>query len=361
MQTIATLLAEHIPLERFLPAFTRNVADLLRPHKGRIEVGADADLTALTPDGKSPRSRTRVVAGERRPTSGIRALREVKRVSPAKVEDSHTRGWIVPVGGAEDKEQDAVILRRFVEVSGGSAARIAIIPTASRLPDTGPRYERIFRKLGATRPPASPSRPAPTPNATTSSTPRASHRRLPHRRQPAPALHDPRRHPRRPRHPPPQRPRRHRRRHLGRRRDPLRTHDRLRPGRRHTQIAGLASLAPGFGLTNRLVIDQHFRQRDRLGRLLSVLAFNPFAVGIGLDEDTAAFIDPRRRPPRRGRRRHHHRRRVPPRALLDGPRQEPARPSASPASAPHPHPQRHLQPPHPQVATPPPPPEDELD
>jgi cyanophycinase len=59
-----------------------------------------------------------------------------------------------------------------------------------------------------------------------------------------------------------------------------------------TPKAGLASLAPGFGLTNRLVIDQHFRQRDRLGRLLSVLAFNPFAVGIGLDEDTAAFIDP---------------------------------------------------------------------
>src|SRR4030095_7611467 len=59
-----------------------------------------------------------------------------------------------------------------------------------------------------------------------------------------------------------------------------------------TPRAGWATLAPGFGLTNRVIIDQHFRQRDRLGRLLSALAYNPFAVGIGLDEDTAAFIDP---------------------------------------------------------------------
>ena len=40
------------------------------------------------------------------------------------------------------------------------------------------------------------------------------------------------------------------------------------------------------------IIDQHFRQRDRLGRLLTALAYNPFAVGLGLDEDTAAFIQP---------------------------------------------------------------------
>jgi beta-aspartyl-dipeptidase (metallo-type) len=53
MQTIAGLLAAKVPLERFLPAFTRNVADLLRwPHKGRIEVGAAADLLALTPSGR---------------------------------------------------------------------------------------------------------------------------------------------------------------------------------------------------------------------------------------------------------------------------------------------------------------------
>ncbi|MGH8204114.1 MAG: cyanophycinase, partial [Steroidobacteraceae bacterium] len=57
-------------------------------------------------------------------------------------------------------------------------------------------------------------------------------------------------------------------------------------------IAGSVRLAPGLGLTNRFVIDQHFRERDRLGRLITALAYNPYAVGLGLDEDTAAFIGP---------------------------------------------------------------------
>jgi cyanophycinase len=57
-------------------------------------------------------------------------------------------------------------------------------------------------------------------------------------------------------------------------------------------ISGSVRLAPGLGLTNRFIIDQHFRQRDRLGRLITALAYNPFAIGIGLDEDTAAFIGP---------------------------------------------------------------------
>jgi cyanophycinase len=55
---------------------------------------------------------------------------------------------------------------------------------------------------------------------------------------------------------------------------------------------GSVTLSAGLGLTNRIIIDQHFRQRDRLGRLLTALAYNPFAVGMGLDEDTAAFIGP---------------------------------------------------------------------
>jgi cyanophycinase len=54
----------------------------------------------------------------------------------------------------------------------------------------------------------------------------------------------------------------------------------------------MTTMAPGLGLTNHFIIDQHFRQRDRIGRLLTALAYNPFAIGIGLDEDTAAFIRP---------------------------------------------------------------------
>ena len=53
IEAIVILLKEGLPLERFLPIFTRNVAELLRwPHKGRIAVGADADLIGLTPDGQ---------------------------------------------------------------------------------------------------------------------------------------------------------------------------------------------------------------------------------------------------------------------------------------------------------------------
>src|ERR1700677_4579406 len=58
-------------------------------------------------------------------------------------------GWIVPIGGAEEKENSPQILRRFVELAGGPAADIAIIPTASLVRETGPRYERIFGDMGA--------------------------------------------------------------------------------------------------------------------------------------------------------------------------------------------------------------------
>ena len=52
LETLNALLSRGLPLERALPAFTRNPADLLRlPGKGRIEVGADADLVALSAEG----------------------------------------------------------------------------------------------------------------------------------------------------------------------------------------------------------------------------------------------------------------------------------------------------------------------
>jgi len=59
-----------------------------------------------------------------------------------------------------------------------------------------------------------------------------------------------------------------------------------------TPRAGSVQLTAGLGLTNRVIVDQHFRQRDRLGRLMTALAYNPFAIGLGLDEDTAAFLGP---------------------------------------------------------------------
>ncbi len=58
------------------------------------------------------------------------------------------RGYIIPIGGAEEKLDNPEILDRFVEVCGGRSARITIIPTASELDDTGRNYEKLFRKLG---------------------------------------------------------------------------------------------------------------------------------------------------------------------------------------------------------------------
>jgi len=57
-----------------------------------------------------------------------------------------------------------------------------------------------------------------------------------------------------------------------------------------TPRSGGANLAPGLGLTNRVVIDQGGHASDRLGRLLAALALNPFALGLGVDAATAAVI-----------------------------------------------------------------------
>jgi len=57
-------------------------------------------------------------------------------------------------------------------------------------------------------------------------------------------------------------------------------------------ISGSVRLAPAWGSPTASSSTSNFRQRDRLGRLLTALAYNPFAVGIGLDEDTGAFIGP---------------------------------------------------------------------
>lgn len=52
------------------------------------------------------------------------------------------------------------------------------------------------------------------------------------------------------------------------------------------------TMAPGLGLTNRFMLDYHFEQPGRLGRLLTALSYNPFTIGIGIDEGSALFISP---------------------------------------------------------------------
>jgi cyanophycinase len=49
-------------------------------------------------------------------------------------------------------------------------------------------------------------------------------------------------------------------------------------------------MAPGLGLLSGMIIDQHFAERGRIGRLLGAVAHNPRELGVGIDEDTAILV-----------------------------------------------------------------------
>lgn len=184
------------------------------------------------------------------------------------------------------------ILRRFVKTAGGGDARIVVIPTASELEDTGDRYVSIFEELYVEMAVSLPittreeaqdeGHVAELENATAIFLTGGNQLRLSTilggtpvakaiRRLNADGVHV-----------------------GGTSAGAAILPEHMIAGGRsgHTPRVDGVVLAPGLGLTNRLLIDQHFRQRDRLGRLLTAVSFNPFAVGIGLDEDTGVFLGP---------------------------------------------------------------------
>lgn len=52
----------------------------------------------------------------------------------------------------------------------------------------------------------------------------------------------------------------------------------------------MSQLSAGLGLLHGAIVDQHFEQRNRYGRLLSLVAQSPALIGLGVDEDTAAVV-----------------------------------------------------------------------
>ncbi len=52
-------------------------------------------------------------------------------------------------------------------------------------------------------------------------------------------------------------------------------------------------MAAGLGLVPQVVIDQHFAERGRIGRLLGAVSQNPRMLGIGVDENTAFILEDR--------------------------------------------------------------------
>lgn len=202
-------------------------------------------------------------------------------------------GPLLLIGGAEDKAGSKVILKRFVELAGGRAARIVILATASAFHDlVGKRYVTLFTQLGAAQAillPLNDRTQANNPavlgqieaatgifmtggdqlkiTALLGGTSAARAIRQAHNRGVT----------------------------VGG------TSAGASVASEHMMAYGASGIAPhkdmmqfapGLGLIKGVVIDQHFGQRGRTGRLITALAHNPDLVGIGLDEDTAIEIQP---------------------------------------------------------------------
>lgn len=207
-------------------------------------------------------------------------------------EPGRKAGHLVIVGGAEDRLQDRAVLRRFIELSGGPLARIVLCTGASGDPEGSWKgYEPVFADLGAQR-----VTHLPLGSADEANRPEVAQeilaadgffmsggdqRRLMERlweTAAARAIH-------------------------------LAFHVNgctvggTSAGAAVMSRAMLAigeatrrpekdvvSMDIGLGLLPRAIVDQHFNERGRLGRLLSALAQRPDLLGVGIDEDTALVV-----------------------------------------------------------------------
>ncbi len=199
-------------------------------------------------------------------------------------------GPLMAIGGAEDKMDDKVILSSFAHFAGGKNARIAVVPTASSIEDAGNRYKAIFLGMGVetaevlyigNREDANSDSQIDTlDDATGIFLTGGNQVRLS-------VL-------------------------IGGTRFEETVRRKHREGAviagtsagasilsAHMVAGGaggavpkqrMAQMVAGFGLISNVIIDQHFKQRNRIGRLLALVATNPGLLGIGVDEDTAAVF-----------------------------------------------------------------------
>ncbi len=202
-------------------------------------------------------------------------------------------GTLMPIGGAEDRHTQQTILKHFVQLCGGANAHIAVIPSASRISkEIATEYEAIFLRLGVNqiqtidivnRHQANEWEVANRLNAVTGIffTGGDQVRLL--------SL-------------------------IGNTRFSDVLANRFRQGvhvggtsagasamSQHMISSGksgalasahMVQMDVGLGLSRSLIIDQHFSQRNRIGRLKSAVMLHPNLLGIGLDEDTSLTITP---------------------------------------------------------------------
>lgn len=202
------------------------------------------------------------------------------------------KGQLLIIGGAEDKEGDCLILREFVRRAGGVNARIVVMTVATNLPEeVGRTYTEVFERLGVES-----VKIIDTANREDGSDPKAldavekatgvfftggDQARI------TSQLKD--------------------------------TDLDLAIHRRYQQdgivVAGTSAgaammpdvmivegqsetnprlevveMGPGMGFLPGVVIDQHFLQRGRMGRLLSAVTQEPVVLGFGIDENTAVAV-----------------------------------------------------------------------
>jgi cyanophycinase len=200
---------------------------------------------------------------------------------------------VMIIGGGEDKVQDRKILRAFVENSGSTSARIAIIPSASREPDIiGRIYHQIFTELRAEfvevfdireRLDQTPEEvEAKLEGFTGIFMTGGDQLRLCALIAETPLA--------------------------------IAIRDRTKKGKLvlagtsagaavmgHHMIAGggsgdspnkeMISMSIGLGIIPSIIVDQHFHNRNRMARLMTAIAAHPDKLGVGIDEDTAAIFE----------------------------------------------------------------------
>jgi len=208
------------------------------------------------------------------------------------MESTKERGQLVIIGGAEDKEGDCKILREFVRCAGGTKAKIAVLTAATNDPRTaGENYTRVFERLGVedVRVLDTIHREDADDPETLKIVEEATGAFFTGGDQAIIIEHI-----------------------KGTKLDTL-LHQRNREG---MVIGGTSAgaaimpdlmivegesetnprmdaieMGPGMGFLHSVVIDQHFAQRGRLGRLISALLQQPAILGFGIDEDTAVIVD----------------------------------------------------------------------
>jgi cyanophycinase len=202
------------------------------------------------------------------------------------------KGRLIIIGGREDRHHARVIPEHVAQSVGGSG-RLAVLTVASYSPDgVGPEYRKIFRKLGVKKVDVIDLKERPDAHsdqvvealkrATTILMTGGDQLRITSQMGDTPAFRT------------------------------LEEHY-LAGGTIAGTSAGAAAMsetmlisgpsdqshkldalnmAPGLGLIDSVVIDTHFAERGRIGRLLGAVAQNPRVLGMGIDEDTAVILEP---------------------------------------------------------------------